>query len=244
MLELVPLFRNDRKREIEEYKSRGYSFLNKQDKYLYIRKIYIQYKEKRKYKFQVQVDNKEIKYYINNNEGNIYLGIEELYNLFQSMCNEIGREIIIEIFTDYLKKKEKKDEENDDMKIEYMGVEYPIPFVERDKLELIKDKKVFIDNSSISVEYIEVFFLLFLIQDKSNYLFSNSIIKSNISYRDGIVRLILALVSLNNDNDLLKKIGWFYKADRFVLVNKEKINKRKRGSKKYYLTKKEINDII
>ncbi|NFG58608.1 hypothetical protein FC778_07825 [Clostridium botulinum] len=258
MLELIPLLRSDRRREIEEYKLRGYYFLNK-SRYLYLRNIVIPY-NKENYEFQVRVDTNEVRFLLtkkdkiegeNSREDEnkqliymqtIYLTIEEIYLLMKNMCDEIGTDKVISILNDYLSKN-KNTNNTETFNIKYLELDYKLNFIKSDILDNIFNKQVTIPNTDIKIDCIQGFLLLFLIQDKSNYLFSISTVY-NKRYKNGIVRLILVLISLEHENSILSNLGWNYKENKFELEYKRLKRQNTRKSKKYYLTEKEMNVIL
>ena len=124
-------------------------------------------------------------------------------------------------------------------KFMYRGVEYYIKkTVEIDKE---KDGKINPKDSSVEITYQEFFTLINLIQEKSNTLFLWR--ENDKTYVNGLMRLLIVLLSNNEDMEILLQKGWKYDEDneKYILdVKRDKeINKSK-----YYLTEDDYNNII
>lgn len=104
-----------------------------------------------------------------------------------------------------------------------------------------KDGKINPKDSSVEITYQEFFTLINLIQEKSNTLFLWR--ENDKTYVNGLMRLLIVLLSNNEDMEILLQKGWKYDEDneKYILdVKRDKeINKSK-----YYLTEDDYNNII
>jgi len=123
-----------------------------------------------------------------------------------------------------------------------MGIYYYFDIPIEEPLET----RLNIAKSSATISYLEIFILLYLIQYKSNYLFSISLLEKDKAYSDGLIRLFIALFSLERDHSDLLNLGWEYDSHngRFKLNYNRSISKKERASKKYYLTNEELGNIL
>lgn len=239
MFEFVPAIRTDRYREIRAYKEKEFSFIKEND-YQLINKVKIRYSDNNFYEFEVRVNFNDVKFYIINNSSAIYLSIYQLYELFHQILLESKVDVVLQL-KQLLKKKKKQD-------FLYNGIEYKVPKTRK----FSQRHKVYIPDSNMNISYNELFYLLVLIQTKSNYFFSISGIKKDFS--NGIIRLFIALLSVKNNNKILNNNGWKFDKEKNIFEpNKlEKIKKQVKNSKKhnekverkYYLTETELKSII
>ncbi|MDH8677417.1 hypothetical protein QE109_04620 [Fusibacter bizertensis] len=235
-VETIRLHRND---EIEAYKDRGYLFGKNRNRYEFVRKIRID-NEEEYFNFQVRVDFKEVRFYLLGNEdstveimGYLYFSIYEIYRMLKIISLVEGVDFVVDILNSYLKSTTYLEFQYDDERYKF-------------KMPNITDVngEIELSDATLSITYKELYLLISLIQEKSNYLFSKS--EDGELYQDGIVRLMIALLKQNEDNDILKNIGWNYNLseDKFIL-NKEYVSsKNERESKRYYLTKLELSNIL
>lgn len=231
MINFIPAIRNDRRREISEYELKGYSFSNK-NVYLYLQNIVVYVNDVR-YEFQVRVDSHDVKFHTIKNNANIYLNIYELYKLYVDMSKIKGENYIISILKSYL---------YDDYSVifKYRLLDYDLRFP-RDNIDT---GTLNIDKSNLSIDFHELFILTCLIQAKSNYFFS--LTKSDNEYSNGIIRMLIVLLSLQNDHKIISDIGWNfnYEEKLFKFELGDMYNKSTRESKKYYLTENEMKRIL
>lgn len=105
----------------------------------------------------------------------------------------------------------------------------------------IPDSNVYIANSGVSMNEKELILLIYLIQDKSNYLEGLSKEKK---YINGLIRLLNALLRCNKQNDVLQTLGWEFNVE----IGKYELRKEKlvgeRNKKRYYLTASEERAIL
>lgn len=239
MFEFIPAIRTDRYREIKEYKEKGFGFIKEND-YRLINKVKIRHSDNNFYEFEVRVDFNEVRFYIINNSSAIYLSIYQLYELFHQMLLDSKIDVVLEL-KQLLKKNKKQN-------FLYHGIEYEIP-----KIRKFSEKyEIHISASNMNISYNELFYLLVLIQTKSNYFFSISGVKKEFS--NGIIRLFIALLSVKNNNQILDNNGWEYDKEKNIFKpNKiQKMKKKVKNSKihnkkierKYYLTETELKSII
>lgn len=245
MNEFIPTIRTDRYREINKYKKKGFTF-TKEKKYLLTNTIEISISSNERITFEVRVDFSEIRFYIIKNSTCIYLTIYQLYLLMNEIYNSDKIDLVLQV--ERLINKKKKE------KFSYRDVMYEIT-----KSFNFSDKhKVYIPDSNTFITYTELFYLLILIQEKSNYLCSLSKTKSKYSF--GLYRLLIALISSNRDHKILQKIGWYYdhtsglfKRNNLSKKNNRVSNSEKSSKKskhdllverKYYLTQKELDNIL
>lgn len=228
MYELFDLLRKKRFDEINEYESKNYS-MNK-NTFQYLDKILISIYGK-EYLFKVKVTYPEIFFFLSKDDSNIYFSINDIYLIFDLIVNKNGDHTFLKTILELLDTKEK-------MKVSYSSNEYLIRGIPRTQKNGIFN----FDEAAMTLEYYELLSLLLLIQEKSNYLFSKNIL--NVDYQDGIIRMIFALLYLKKDDPLLLKIGWKYNHDSnfFEKLSYEKLVGRQKF--KYYLTQKELEDIM
>jgi hypothetical protein len=238
MKTLIPLVKSDRLREIVSYKSKGYIFRVREDKYTYIRKITINLKGKT-YSFELRDNQADTRFYICLEDSCIYLTLPELYEILREITKKLGYKRVCNILT---------SERNKIGSINYMGLEFEVDFFSKP----IPKGTILLPESNLEISYEYLFLLISLIQDKSNYLWVLSS-EDNRKYVDGILRLFVCLLS-SKDNKVLEKLGWFYDAtangyifDELKKVNDPIVTKDVNDKEiriKYYLTEEQFKDII
>lgn len=239
MYEFVPAIRTDRFREIKQYKEKGFTFTNEKD-YMLIDQVKIQHNLEEMLTFEVRVDFSEVRFFIIKNSACIYLTIYQLYEILYQITKE-GKIDVVYQLKQMIKRKKKE-------KFKYRGIKYEVPKIRKFSAKHM----IYIADSNTYITYSELFYLLALVQEKSNYLCSISKEMKNFSY--GLYRLLISLLALNQDHQILKKMGWEYDVDnecfkRNILRKKKKdIKGYKKHNKiverKYYLTEKELESII
>lgn len=167
--------------------------------------------------YEIRINNKEVFFYILNQNTYHYMTIVDIYNVIQNVVLEYPHheKAILECL-DEKHLQTKKFEYNSKIYC-YESTHMDIP-----DLNVILEKK-------LEIKLKDIIELLYLIQGKSNALFANE-----KEYQYGIIRLISMMIKLDGDSDVLNIRGWKYNDDRFVL-DKNIANERY----KYYLTKTE-----
>lgn len=239
MFEFIPTIRTDRNREIKKYKDKGFTFIKEND-YKLISKVYIPHTKNTKMFFEVRVDFSEVRFYIIKSGASIYLTIYQLYVILYNIQLE-GKIVVVNELEKLLKTKKFTN-------FFYCDIEYKIPSIKK----FDRNHKVYIPYSDIKVDFNELLYLLVLIQEKSNYLCSLS--ESKKEFSNGIIRLLISLLSIENNCELLNRIGWFWNADEKKYNSNEltkiygdydnKASHNKLVERKYYLTEYELDSII
>lgn len=96
-------------------------------------------------------------------------------------------------------------------------------------------------DSDVEITLEELFLLIYLIQDKSNYLIS---LGKKTEYINGIIRMLTTLLKCNNKNDILETIGWFFDYEKcyYILNSKDFLSEKKKRMN--YLTEYEESLIL
>lgn len=237
MYTFVPTIREDRRAEINTLKSNKIDFIREND-YKLVERIFI-IKEDYRFEFEVRVDFREVRFYIIKNNSCIYLSLYEIYLLLNDIYLNSDIDISEELKKIYANSKEK---------FIYKIKEYEFP-----KSSLIESQyQIRIPNSNLEISYTELLLLIFLIQEKSNYLCSLS--KDMCIYKNGIINMILTLLNCREENEHLKELGWYYSVDKnkyiknnitYLNKNDEKYEERRKiVDRKYYLTESEMKSIL
>lgn len=229
MNKLVETLRLNRYAEIDKFEKKSY-VMNKQN-YRFSDFIEVEAFDKI-YKFNVQTTYPEILFYITQNGSNMYFSISEIYDLLLIIKNSDNNLLLQDVLSSLLVEKNQ-------VEIFYDGNIYHARTIKED----LSENYIIVEDDNMIIGYNELFFLIILIQEKSNYLFSKS--KEGMHYyKDGIIRLLIVLLSVNNGNPLLEDLGWMFneETNRFNKINVPKSNKRQ--SLKYYLTQAEFEDIM
>lgn len=240
MYEFVPAIRTDRFREIKQYKEKGFKFTSEND-YILINQVKIKDHLEEILTFEVRVDFPEVRFFIIKNSACIYLTIYQLYQVL----NQIAKEGKIDVVYQLKQMINKKKKQN----FNYRGIKYEVSKIRKFSAKHM----IYIPDSNTYITYTELFYLLALIQEKSNYLCSISKEKKKFSY--GIYRLLIAFLTLKQDHRIFKKIGWEYDINNECFKINTMQKKKKEDTKgykkynkiverKYYLTEKELGSII
>lgn len=242
---LKVLLREDRRREISERINQGMIIPN-QNTYRYTSKIVLCNGDgnlPRDMEFGVEVTASEIFLYLIKDEANVYLSAKDLYSILLEIRTKDGLGLILDVFEEQQKqsviclnpkKENDKKYKNYDYLL-YRGIRYRIP-----RTIIPNHNGSFMMNDcQMYISYDELFALIHIIQEKSNAFW----LEDN-KYKNGLVRLLQALLQLENDNEILKNRGWHYKEseNRFYYKVPQKEDNNK--SIKYYLTMKEYRNII
>lgn len=224
MENMIEILRNERFSEIENHENKGYK-INKAQ-YRFLDQISISYSDEM-YKFNVQLTYPEVYFYIFKENSNIYLTIKEIYDILNKKSD---KNIIVNELKTVLQQQKK-------IHVSNRNQNYLIRTISKDYSEYNID----LDDGKIRIDYNHFLFLIILIQEKSNYLFSKNENKFN-DYFDGIIRLLICLLTLEEDNSILTNLGWYYnhKSKSFYL---KKLDGEKKVLK-YYLTDKQLVSII
>lgn len=237
MFTFIPTIREVRRNEINKYKSDGIDFIREND-YKLVDKIFIS-KSNNCYNFEVRVDFKEVRFYIIKSNSCIYLSLYEIYTLLNYIFLNSDIDITEELRKVYDDSKEiftcsKKDYEFPDCSVIENQYQIRIP------------------NSNLKISYTELLLLIFLIQEKSNYLCSIS--EDMYIYKNGIINMMIALLKCQADSTYLNKLGWYYSKqenkymeNQLKYLNKSDENykdRKKLADRKYYLTLSEMESIL
>lgn len=224
----VPYVRSLRSKEIALFEDKGYIVSNKAD-YTFTDKINIDINGKL-HCFGIRVNINEVYFYILNKGVNLYLTISEIYELLWEIVINNGGIWVLEELEFYSKV-------NDTIPFEYRSTIFKVHKISN----IVPNGIIPIKNSEINISYEDLFLLIYLIQDKSNYFESLSAEKK---YENGLVRLLKVLLKCNSDNIHLATLGWkFNNVEKKYVLQKEKIV-GERNKKRYYLTVDEERIII
>ncbi len=239
MYSFIPAIRTDRYREIKSYKDKNFTFIDEQ-RYRLIDNIFIVKDDSVQYQYEVRVDFPEVRFFIIKDGSSIYLTIYQLYELFKQVYD--SKKISLIFHLRQLMKTKKKEQ------FIYKGVMYDIPKTRKFSLNYC----VIIPDSNLEITFNDLFYLLVLIQEKSNYLCSIS--KTKKKYSNGIIRLLIALLESKIDNKKLQNIGWnkdqkndLFKSNQLQKIKNDKANYKKHNAiveRKYYLTEEELSSIL
>lgn len=253
MIEFISTIRIDRRREIAKYEEKGYTILNK-NKYRFRENVIVSADKIKDTPYGVEVDSEEVRFFIKKNDSNVYLSLMEIYWLIKQMKRE-HRESVIGLLKTQLEMNktakreiEENNEENekkgDRWGFKYRDLKYRIGTM----INFKGDWEVKIDNCELSISGRELFLLIHLIQEKSNAFFiSGGKDSKNLIYMDGVLRLFIVFLTLNESHEVLMKRGWKFdeKEKRFVfdtVMDEEKTKEIKKL--KYYLTENEYETIM
>ena len=221
--------RTDRFRQLNEYNNKSYLT---DDKYRMVEIIDTSYYGE----YGLQVSERDFYFYVLDEKGNAYYSIIELYQLLQRIGQKEGLDFVINLLSQ-IEKSEKTGKLDD--YIVYRGIKYRT----RPHVEPEIEGEITIADGSIPLNYKKLVGLLILIQEKSNYFWNAS--KGNQKYKEGILRMLKALIVAEHNHPVLENKGWCYysEKDRFEYVGTFS-DEHKREKKVYYLTEGELDDII
>lgn len=224
----VPYVRSLRNNEIGLFENKGYIVPNKAE-YTFTDKISIDINGK-SHCFGIRVNINEVYFYILTKGVNIYLTITEIYELLWEIAIKNNDRWVLSELEFYYKSDET-------ITFKYQSQDFKVHKIS----DAIPNGIIPIRDAEINISYEELFLLIYLIQDKSNYFESLSTEKR---YINGLVRLLKVLLECNSDNIHLATLGWkFSNVENKFLLQKEKIV-GERNKKRYYLTVDEERIII
>lgn len=231
MKDFISIVRTDREREIFEYEKKGY-LVNKD--YRLVDSIY--FYNPSKMSFRVEANKSEIYFLLQLSDANLYFSIEEIYRLLYMVAVQQGPYYVIDALQKQLAETEEKSE------FKYKGVTYTIK-----KTVQVKEGTIRLNDCDVAVSYCELFTLINLIQEKSNAFFLWS--KEKSEYKNGIIRLLIALLESKDNSQLLLSKGWEFSSEenmfRQNLNNDLYLKSQKEKQKyKYHLTEEEYSAIV
>ncbi|BBF42627.1 hypothetical protein lbkm_1311 [Lachnospiraceae bacterium KM106-2] len=228
MKEFVPAARTDRRRQIIEYEKKGYEFINKNE-FIYINKITVLDNDEN-YEYGIRLNPNEVYFYIINDGASIYLSIYEIYVLLKGEVSK-GSIELLNVLKEYPNIKETTI-------FRYKGICYELKKLNNS----LANKMINISKTSLKISYRQLVILIYLIQEKSNYLFGLS--DDKVGYIDGLIRMLYNLLKINSENSFLKSLGWIYDSD---FLGYKLVKEKKRGLRnkyRYYLTADEERSIL
>lgn len=240
MKDFIPLIRQDRLREMNEYKQRGYIFREHEPRFRFVRNISVSNKSQKvnydnsvatiNYFFQVRVEQSETRFFILQNslvdiESCMYMTIFDIYELLLNFSTHIAADKIVRILM---------GERCTKWFLSYTGLEFEVDFFSLNEENL----RMVTSTSNIKISFENLLLLISIIQDKSNYHWSNSKQEKSPLYIDGILRLFCCLISTQGHEVLLNN-GWSYdnNTSMYKLTNSD-------NDKKYYLTLDQYKNIM
>lgn len=217
-----------RKCEIRQYEAKGYRV---PDKAKYILNDVIQIKiGPTEYRFGIRVNINEVYFYILQGGGQIYLTIYQIYLLLWELVHIKGKKHLMDALVFY----EKNDEE---ITFIYKDQKYTVHGLP----DLPENDEIMLPDSDVGISETELILLIYLIQDKSNYLEG---LGGKKTYRNGLVRMLKVLLQCNAPNNVLETLGWVFRPElgRFDLRKEKLVGAR--NKKRYYLTAAEERLIL
>lgn len=231
MNDFISAIRMDRKRELFQLKNLNYL---EPQKYYKTGVIGVKFKNKI-HNFGFNTDGWNTSFFIVDDGANCYLTLHDLYDCFMKMDSKEGMGFSSNILQRQLVNYQ---EQIKDVFI-YQGIEYEMIKT----AECYKDGEVVLDNASCGISYSVIFMLVNLIQNKSNVLYLRG---NNDEYLEGTIRLFIALLSLEEDREILTTLGWRWNCENNRFDYNE-INFSKESEywkRKYCLTETELRSIM
>ena len=230
MKDFIHDIRTDRKREKADYKAKGYSVSSN---YKCLAKVDVVC-NKMKYSYNVQADRNEIRFFLANDKSNLYLSLFEIYDLIHRLPGNKRSKYKAAFY------KHISNDANTECSLKYKGIEYELPACVE-----FPNSKIFLDTLGLEIESAQIYFLIHLIQSKSNSMFERSTDdkKANIN---GIYRLYSALLRKRSGSSILYDKGWIWnsKLNKFVLDSQQNGRDNTKWTEKYYLTETEYKNIL
>lgn len=224
MRDFLSILRTDRKREISKYREKDYLV---SESFRMVRKIKID-----GFTIGVQVSSQDYFFYLIDDGQNAYFSVRELYDLLVQMSIQEGKKYVLGLL-------EKQIVDEKETAFRYENIDYSI------KKTTIPEREgvIIVEDGSNAVSYQQLFVLLNLVQQKSNTMFENS--PGNEDYKNGILRLLMTLIEIEENHKILQSKGWFFDSEDEKYVYKDVfLNEEDKKLKKYYLTEEERDDII
>lgn len=231
MKDFIHDIRTDRKREQAAYKDKGY-IVN--SGYICLSNVEV-ICDNDKYSFNVQADRNEIKFFLSNDKANIYLSLYDIYDLIRELPSRI-RTLYKMAFKYHV-----LNNVNTECYFLYKGIRYELsPCVE------IKKAKINLEKIGLTTDFAQLYFLIHLIQNKSNSMFERSTDEEKKANINGIYRLYSVLLSKRSSSEILCNKGWVWdsKLKKYVLEAKPKNENDVKWIDKYYLTESEYATIL
>lgn len=229
MKDFVKDTRQARNREILNYEEKGYSFGDK-TKYLLINKIQVAY-HGQLLAIGIRVSDKE-PYFIYIHQGaNINFSIVDIYKILNA-----SHKSILTIVDDL-----KNQLLSSDKSTEFLYGNHEYKMIE--PIEVNEAAVLSVPKSNIEVPYKQIITLLALIQSKSNSFYRNSS-DANRKYVDGILRLLICLLSIKTNHPVLNDRGWIWNSNLEEFELRKEITSDKYIKHKYCLTQTEMDTIM
>ncbi len=242
MTDVIASIRTDRRREINAKIEKGI-IIKSVRTYRYVDKIIIRLNDG-EVPFGIQADEDEIYFYIgcddirkNASLANMYFSIEDIYNVLNSLSEEKKKRVRL-LLLELTKEIDFKNVAENHYRVDeviYCGLAYKVTLSEFPD----DDWAIACDDGAGQIGIKKVMLLIYLIQEKSNVMLN----QENSHYRNGIVRLLIAILSRASDHKILKEKGWRYNEtiNCFQFI-KEGTNRS--FVEKYCLTSQEYDTII
>lgn len=219
--------REKRKKEINNYELKGY-ILNKNN---YITNDILQININGIiFKYGIRVNGNDVYFYILKEGCQIYLKIYDIYLILWKLYYKENNKQIIDFLEYY-------ENNSQGISFSYEGVNYFVHQLPK----IDENIKIGVLDSDVEITLEELFLLIYLIQDKSNYLIS---LGKKTEYINGIIRMLTTLLKCNNKNDILETIGWFFDYEKcyYILNSKDFLSEKKKRMN--YLTEYEESLIL
>ena len=205
--------REKRKKEINNYELKGY-ILNKNN---YVTNDILQININGIiFKYGIRINGNDVYFYILKEGCQIYLKIYDIYLILWKLYYKENNKQIIDFLEYY-------ENNNQEISFSYEGVNYFVHQLPK----IDENTKIGVLDSDVEITLEELFLLIYLIQDKSNYLIS---LGKKTEYINGIIRMLKTLLKCNNKNDVLRQSGGFLIMKNviiFLIVKTFYLKKRK-----------------
>lgn len=231
MKDFIHDIRTDREREKAEYRRKGYIVSSE---YLCLSKVNVKCNNI-EYSYGVQVDKNEIRFFLTNNNANLYLSIYEIYDILRNLPAK-RRAVFKKAFAEHL-----LGNVNEECNLIYKNISYEIsPCI------VFPKGKMYLETVASEVDCAQFYYLIHLIQSKSNSMFERSKDKRKKKNINGIYRLYGALLRKRSASAELYEKGWVWDSvqNKFVLDSEQKGRDVDKWIEKYYLTDEEYRSIL
>ena len=231
MEDFIHDIRTDREREKAEYREKGYIVSSN---YLCLSKVDF-ICDKTKYSYSVQVDKNEIRFFLSNCNANLYLSIYEIYEVLRDLPDR-KRAMFKNVFTRHI-----LDSVDTECKFLYKGVSYELsPCVK------FPNGKMILAPVGLEIDCSQFYYLIHLVQNKSNSMFERSKEERKKDNINGIYRLFSALLRKRSGSSVLSDKGWIWDPirNKFILDSEQRGRDVNKWKEKYYLTDDEYKSIL